>query len=72
MKITQRQLKQIIREELVREMHSRVPPGLGEASSLAVSCGTCAAFCPETQTCEAFGGYPVDADMVCRAWQPEL
>lgn len=71
MKITQNQLKQIIREELVREMHSEVPPRLGPATKLSVSCGTCAAFCPETQTCEAFGDYPVSSVMVCAAWQPE-
>ena len=71
MKITQRQLRQIIREELAREMHSHGPPNLGPASSSVVSCGTCAAFCPKTGTCKAFGGYPVSADMVCDAWQGE-
>jgi hypothetical protein len=68
MRITSKQLRQIIREELTREMHSGVPPQLRDASSPAVSCGTCAAFCPKTQTCKAFGGYPVAADMVCDAW----
>jgi len=71
MKITQGQLRQIIREELAREMSSQTPPDLGPATSRAVSCGTCAAFCPKTGTCKAFGGYPVSADMVCDAWQPQ-
>jgi len=71
MKITQRQLRQIIREELTREMSTQEPPQLGPASSPVVSCGTCAAFCPKTLTCKAFGGYPVTADMVCSAWQPQ-
>lgn len=70
MSITTRQLKQIIREELAREMGSLSPPNLGPASSRAVSCGTCAAFCPETSTCAAFGDFPVSADMVCDGWQP--
>lgn len=69
MSITTRQLKQIIREELVREMLSLSPPNLGPASSRAVACGTCVNFCPETSTCMAFGDYPVSADMVCDAWQ---
>lgn len=71
MKITSRQLKQIIREELAREMHSPAPPNLRLASSSSPNaCGTCAAFCPETGTCAAFGDYRVSADMVCDAWQP--
>jgi hypothetical protein len=69
MKITQRQLKQIILEELAREMHSHTPPQLGLAEDSDVSCGTCKFFCPKPQTCKAFGGYPVSADMVCAAWQ---
>lgn len=70
MRITGKQLRQIIREELTREMSIKAPPGLGPATSPRVSCGTCAAFCPETQTCKAFGGFPVSADMVCAAWNP--
>ncbi len=70
MKITQRQLRQIIKEELMREMGG-APPNLGSAISMAVSCGTCANFCPDTNTCMAFGNYPVDADLVCDAWQSE-
>lgn len=70
MLITTRQLKQIIREELAREMGSHSPPNLGPAISRAVACGTCAAFCPETSTCAAFGGFPVSAGMVCDGWQP--
>lgn len=71
MRITSAQLKQIIREELAREMHEGTPPNLGPASSRAVSCGTCAAFCPETGTCAAFGDYPVKRAWVCDAWQGE-
>lgn len=70
MKITSSQIRQIIREELAREMGSHSPPDLGPATSRAVACGTCAAFCPETGTCAAFGDYPVSADMVCDAWHP--
>jgi hypothetical protein len=71
MRITSKQLRQIIREELTREMQSRVPPQLGPAEDSDVSCGTCKFFCPKTQSCKAFGGYPVSADMVCAAWQGE-
>jgi hypothetical protein len=82
MKITQRQLRQIIKEELMSEMpvgismmmrHKKtsVPPDLRLAETMDMSCGTCAAFCPKTQTCKAFGGYAVSADMVCSAWQPK-
>ena len=70
MKITQRQLRQIIKEELMREMLGMMPPNLGHADTMAVSCGTCVNFCPDTQTCMAFGDYPVSADMVCDAWTP--
>jgi len=92
MRITRNQLRQIIREELMREMPvgiprmmgsardrlmrrksppRRRPPNLDLAETMDVSCGTCAAFCPKTLTCKAFGGYPVSADMVCAAWQGE-
>ena len=89
MRITGKQLRQIIREELMREMPVGIPrmmgsardrlmrrksttrpPNLGPAETPAVSCGTCAAFCPKTGTCKAFGGYPVFADQVCDAWTP--
>ncbi len=68
MKITQRQLRQIIREELTREMQEPGPPNLRLAEDLDMSCGTCAAFCPRTGTCKAYGGVPVLADQVCNAW----
>jgi hypothetical protein len=71
MRITSKQLRQIIREELTREMRSRVPPQLGPAEDLDVSCGTCKFFCPETGTCAAFGDYPVKRAWVCDAWQGE-
>lgn len=70
MRITGKQLRQIIREELMREMQEK-PPNLGPAETPAVSCGTCAAFCPKTGTCKAFGGYSVSADQVCDAWNPK-
>jgi|688.fasta_scaffold1761330_1 hypothetical protein len=92
MKISSRELRSIIREELMREMPvgiprmmgsardrlmrrksppRRRPPNLVPAEPSGVSCGTCAAFCPKTLTCKAFGGYPVSADMVCDAWTPK-
>ena len=70
MKITQHNLRQIIREAIVSEM-ARTPPQLRMASTMEKSCGTCAAFCPRTQTCKAYGGVHVSADMVCDAWQGE-
>jgi len=70
MKITQRQLRQVIREELMREMQGP-PPGLGSSVSAAISCGSCAAFDMRNQTCKAFENYPVSADMVCEAWKPK-
>lgn len=103
MRITGKQLRQIIKEELMREMQRMpigkgvfgkgpamaiakrrmqmraaaedhpvpTPPNLRYADNIDESCGTCAAFCPKTGSCKAFGGYPVSADMVCAAWQGE-
>jgi len=101
MKITHKQLRQIIKEELMREMQRMpfgkgafgkgpamaiakrrmqmraaaedhpVPPNLRSADNMAVSCGTCVYFCPETQTCMAFNDYKVSADLVCNAWRGE-
>ena len=91
MKITSRQLKQIIREELMREMPVGIPRMMGFARDrlrrrraapveppnlrlfevMGEACGTCVNFCPETQTCMAFGDYPVSADQVCNEWQGE-
>lgn len=90
MKITQNQLRQIIKEELMRDVSvgapgmmgsardgmmghetASTPPNLGLAESMDVACGTCVNFCPDTNVCMAFGDYPVEADLVCEAWQPE-
>jgi Pyruvate/2-oxoacid:ferredoxin oxidoreductase delta subunit len=97
MKITHKQLRQIIKEELMREMQRMpigkgvfgkgpamaiaqrrmqmraaaeaqpdpLPPNLRYADNIAVSCGTCVYFCPETQTCMAFNDYKVSAELVC-------
>lgn len=77
MKITLKHLQQIIKEELMREMsmHTGAPPNLRSAddadAALGEMCGTCVHFCPDTQTCMAFGDYPVRAAMVCDAWTSE-
>jgi hypothetical protein len=68
-KITQLHLRQLIREAIISEM-ARTPPRLRMASNMEKSCGTCAAFCPRTKTCKAFGGVRVREDLVCDAWNP--
>jgi hypothetical protein len=67
-KITQLHLRQLIREAIISEM-ARTPPGLRNASNMEESCGTCAAFCPRTKTCKAFG-VRVHEKLVCDAWNP--
>jgi hypothetical protein len=68
-KITQLHLRQLIREAIISEM-ARTPPGLRMASNdMEKSCGTCAAFCPRTKTCKAFGVH-VREDLVCDKWNP--
>jgi len=77
MKITLKHLQQIIKEELMSGMSmlTEEPPNLRPAgrvdAALGEMCGTCVNFCPDTQTCMAFGDYPVRAALVCDAWTPE-
>jgi len=101
MRITGKQLRQIIKEELMREMQRMpvgkgafgkgpamaiaqrrmqmraaaedhpVPPDLRYADNIDESCGTCAAFCPRTGTCKAYGGVSVLAEEVCNSWHPQ-
>jgi len=53
---------------VIKEMEQQRPPQLRKASDMQESCGTCEYFCPITQSCKAFGGYPVSAGMVCDKW----
>jgi hypothetical protein len=54
--------------QTINEMEQQRPPQLRMASNMQQSCGTCKYFCPKTQSCKAFGGYSVSADMVCNKW----